>query len=122
MKPAEEDGPEVDGPYAWGDFLKADELSTEQVGDIDPVGVPPDAAVGRDLPCLEVGRILKGWDLLGEGSRAGLIEGCGRVLIERLVRPDVIEPICQSVLSETVAENAPKYCSSKHPLLMSSDC
>lgn len=46
VEPAERDGPEVDGPDVVVDLLEPDVLAAKQMGDIDPVGVPSDAAVG----------------------------------------------------------------------------
>ena len=42
VQPAEGDGPEVDGPNVLGDFFKPNVFASQQVGDIDPGGVPAD--------------------------------------------------------------------------------
>ena len=61
VQPPEVEVVEVDGPDAGADLLEADELAAEQLADVDPGGLPSDAAVGADLSDLEVGRVLR-WE------------------------------------------------------------
>ena len=49
VKPTEGDRAEVDGPDIVGDLLEANVFAAEQMRDVDPGGVPSDAAVGGDL-------------------------------------------------------------------------
>ena len=49
-----ETGPEVDGPNVLGDFFKPNVFASQQVGDIDPGGVPADPAIGGDAAGLVV--------------------------------------------------------------------
>ena len=67
VKPTEGDGAEVDGPDIVGDLLEANVFAGEQMRDVDPGGVPSDAAVGGDLTGLEVGGVVGRLKLLGEG-------------------------------------------------------
>lgn len=67
MEATEFDGSEIDFPEAVVDLLEADVLLGEEMADVDPAGVPADAAVVADAADLEVGRVLEGWELLGEG-------------------------------------------------------
>ena len=66
VQPTEGEGAEVDGPDAWGDLLETDVFATEEVADVDPAGVPADAAVRADLANLEVSRVLRRADLRGK--------------------------------------------------------
>ena len=74
VKPAERDGAEGDGPDVVGDLFEPDVLAGEEMADVDPGGMPPDASVGGDLTELEVSRILGGEELRREGPRRGLID------------------------------------------------
>jgi hypothetical protein len=91
VEPAERDGAEVGGPDVVVDLFEADEVAAEQVADVDPLRLPSDPAVGRDLPDLEVNGILGRLELVGEPSIRGFIDGGGRVLAESLVGPDLVE-------------------------------
>lgn len=77
---SEGDGSEVDGPDILGDLFETNVLSGEKVGDVDPRGVPSDPTVGRDLPELEVGGVLRVYELAWERPSRGLIGGSGRFL------------------------------------------
>ena len=74
VEPAERDGPEGDGPDVGGDLFETDVLAAEEMADVDPGGVPPDASIGGDLSDLEVSWILQGEELRREGPGRGLID------------------------------------------------
>jgi hypothetical protein len=48
MEATEFDGSEIDIPEAVIDFLEADVLLSEEMADVNPTGVPTDAAVATD--------------------------------------------------------------------------
>jgi hypothetical protein len=56
-QPAECERAAGDMPDAIGDVLEADIFSDADVGDVDPVMVPPDATVGTDVAHLAAVRI-----------------------------------------------------------------
>ena len=68
VKPTEGDGTEVDSPDIVGDLLEANVFAAEQMRDVGPGGVPSDAAVDGDLTGLEVGGVVGGQELAGEGT------------------------------------------------------
>ena len=45
VQPAERDGAKVDGPDVVVDLFETDVISTEQVRDVDPDGVPSDTSI-----------------------------------------------------------------------------
>jgi hypothetical protein len=69
MEATEFDGSEIDFPEVVIDLLEADVLFGEEMADVNPAGVPTDAAVAADAADLEVGGVLEGRQLAGE--RAG---------------------------------------------------
>jgi hypothetical protein len=69
VKPPESEGSEEDGPDLVTDLFETDVEATEKLGDVDPLGVPPYPAVGRDFAEFEVSGVLEGRDLVGEGTR-----------------------------------------------------
>lgn len=79
VKPAERDGAEVDGPDVVVDLLEPDVLTAEQMGDVDPFGVPSDASVGGDLPCSRA--CIEAFDIevlaVLEHEVGGTTEACG---------------------------------------------
>lgn len=91
VKSAELEGAEEEVPDAVVDFFKADVLSGADDGDIDPKGVPADAAVGADVADLEAVGVVERWDLFGHGAWGGLIDGGGSLLIEGFVRTDLVK-------------------------------
>ena len=91
VKPAERDRPEEGGPDARSDLLEADVLAAEQVGDVDPDGVPPNPAVCGDLSNLEVRGVLRRSELRGHGSWRACVGRGGRPLAEGFVGPDLVE-------------------------------
>jgi hypothetical protein len=91
MEPAEGDGPERDLPDIVVDFFETDVLAAQEVADVDPGGVPSDAAVGGDLPDLEVDRVRRHEELGGEGTSRRLVDGGGWPLPMGFVRPDLVE-------------------------------
>ena len=68
VKPSEGHGTEVHGPDIVGDLFEANVFAAEQMGDVDPGGVPSDSAVGGDLAGLEEGGVVGRLRLLGEGT------------------------------------------------------
>jgi len=91
MQPAERDGSEGDRPDAVGYLFEPDELAAEQVADIDPGGVPSDAAIGRDFSDLEVGGVVGRLGLGRHGPLRRLVDGSRRPLVVGLVRSDLVE-------------------------------
>jgi hypothetical protein len=90
VEAAKEERAEEDGPDTKVDFFEADVFFSQDVGDVEPVGVPADAAVSGDAADFEVGRIVDGRDGVGEGSRGGLVAGGRGVLVESLMRAEGI--------------------------------
>jgi len=68
------------------DFLEADELAGEGVGDADPSALPADAAVSADIAHLIVSRVLDRGKGLGEHPRRRSVAGAGRFQAEGLMR------------------------------------
>jgi hypothetical protein len=66
MEATEFDGSEIDFPEAVVDLFEADVLLSEEMADVDPAGVPTDAAVATDAADLEVSGVLEGRQLYGE--------------------------------------------------------
>ena len=91
VQPAERNGSKEDGPDVGSDLLETDELATEQMGDVDPDGVPSDAAVARDFPDLEVSGVLGRAELRGHGSGRGYVDGGRGLVVEGFMRPYVVE-------------------------------
>ena len=54
MESAEFERAEEDVPDAVVDFFEADILSGADDGDVDPMGVPTNAAVGADVPAAQL--------------------------------------------------------------------
>lgn len=65
----EPDRPEVDVEEAVVNLLEADVVPGEEGADEDPVSVPPDPAVVRDEPSLEVAWVGEGLKSAREGTR-----------------------------------------------------
>ena len=91
MESADFQGAEEDVPDAVVDFFEADIFSGADDGDVDPMGVPANAAVGADVANLEAVGVFERWKLLGHGARGGLIDGRRSFLIEGFVRADVVK-------------------------------
>jgi hypothetical protein len=72
-QPPECEGAEGDIPDAIIDFFEADIGSDADVGDVDPVMVPPNAAIGPDVAPLEAVRICQRRELSGPLTRRDLI-------------------------------------------------
>lgn len=83
--PGEEGVVVVDGPDAIIDFLKADDLARERVGEKDLAFLDAEAAAVRDTPQLEVAGILRSLDAVWKRARRGLPARGRRVVVERLV-------------------------------------
>jgi hypothetical protein len=91
VESAEQYGSEIEGPEAVVDFFEADVFLEQAVADVDPALLPSDAAVFADLSDFEVSGVL-GWrETWRQGSRGGLVEIGGRPVLERFVRPLVVE-------------------------------
>lgn len=71
---AELERSEVDVPDAVIDFLQADVFADADGGNVDPLGVPADAAVGADVAGLEAIRILELWQPGGHEPGRRLVE------------------------------------------------
>ena len=97
VKPPEGSGSEVELPQRGTDGFEPDELVTQGRADVDPARVPSDPTVCRDLPDLEVLRVLERREDVGEGSESGSVDGVGRRIVEGLVGPDVIEGVAEVV-------------------------
>ena len=86
VHPSEQHRSEVDVPEAVADFLEADELAGQGVGDADPSALPADAAVSADIAHLIVSRVLDRGKGLGEHPRRRSVAGVGRFQAEGLMR------------------------------------
>ncbi len=64
MKPPKIEGAKVHRPHAVVDFFKADVLIGEDVTDVDPVGLPANAAVAADAAHFEMGGIVDRCDVV----------------------------------------------------------
>src|SRR5437879_5944408 len=94
---AESERAEVDVPDPIGNLLQADVLSDTDGGHVHPAAVPPNAAVGADVPDLEAIRILERRQPVRHRSRRRRV-ACGReLLVERLVRPLVVEILAKDI-------------------------
>ncbi len=91
MESAEFEWAEEDVPDTVVDFFEADIFPGADDGDVDPMGVPSNAAVGADVANLEAVRVFERRKLLGHGARGGLIDGRWSFLIEGFVRADVVK-------------------------------
>lgn len=58
IEPAQVDGTEEDIPRASSEGFETDGQFAEDVGDVDPPGVPANAAVAGDAPGFEVAGVL----------------------------------------------------------------
>jgi hypothetical protein len=86
-----------DGPDAFTDFLKSDELSSEQMGDEDLFQLPADGGILTHTPNLKVFRIGDRLGMLGERPVGGLVDGGRRVLAERFVRSLVVVDVAEVI-------------------------
>ena len=84
-------------PSPTGEGLEADGERRQDVGDIDPALVPPNAAVGRDAPDLEVlGVRDRSQPRHVQSIRRG-IERCRSALVQRLVGPHLVEGMSEGI-------------------------
>jgi hypothetical protein len=67
-------------------FFEADVVASEEAADGDAVAVPAEATVGADESSLEVAGVGDGVELVGKGSRGGMVEVGGQCAVEGLVR------------------------------------
>jgi len=67
------------------------------VGDVDPCGVPADAAVGRDLSGLEVSGVVGRLELVWEETGRGFVDRGWGPLVYSLVGPDLVEITSEGV-------------------------
>ena len=91
MESTEFQGAEIDVPETIVDFFEADILSDADSGDINPMMVPANAAVGADITNLEAIRILERWNLFGHGAWRRLIDGVRSLLVESFMRANVVK-------------------------------
>lgn len=91
VKAAELERAEEEVPDAVVDFFEADVLTGADDGDVDPMVVPADTAVGADVADLEAVWIFERWKFLGHGARGGLIDGHRSFLVEGFVRTDLVK-------------------------------
>src|SRR5213083_1088177 len=94
---AELEGAEVHVPEAVIDLLQAHVFADADRGDVDPPAVPPNATVGADVADFEAIGILERWQPVGHRSRRGRVAGRRRLLVERLVRPLLIELLAKDI-------------------------
>ena len=67
VEPSQAQCAEVDVPDSVIDLLQADVLANAGNGDVDPLTVPADAAIGADVAYFLSVRIFDGWQLAGHG-------------------------------------------------------
>lgn len=91
VKSAEFERAEEDVPDAVIDFFEADVLTGADAGDVDPMAIPADAAIGADVASLEAVGVLERWKFLGQGTGGWLIDGGRSFLVESFVRTDLVK-------------------------------
>jgi len=71
IEPAEVDGTVEDGPDLFGDLLESDDGVFEETAHEDFAHLPAKGVIARDAAELEVGRVLEGLGVIGEGPGRG---------------------------------------------------
>ena len=99
MEAAETNGAIEHLPESIIDRLEPDVLLAQDVADADPLTVPADATVAADPPDLEVAGIFDRGEPVRIRSVRRMVDGCGRLLSQRLVRPLVVEEMTEGVES-----------------------
>ena len=99
---------EVHGPDAVIDFFQAHVRPRADGGDIDPVVVPANAAVGTDVPDLEAIGVLQQGESLGHRAWRGRIGGRGRLQIQGFVRPFGVELLAEAIEAPLLSGEAPR--------------
>ena len=88
VKAPQPDRAEIHIPESIIDFLQANLEFGEEVADVHPRMVPPNAPVPTDQPALVVARIREGRQGCGLRARRGGVAAGGRGIVQRFVRPD----------------------------------
>src|SRR2546425_11548321 len=89
--------PKVHVPDSVGDLLQAHVLPDTDSGHVHPPAVPPNAAVRANVPDFEPIGVLERRQPVRHGARRRRVaRGRGR-LVERLVRPLVIELLAKEI-------------------------
>jgi hypothetical protein len=91
IEPAQMDRAEEHVPGSAAEGLEADRQRRQDVRDIHPALIPPNAAVGRDAPDLEVLRVGDRPESGHVPSIRGRIERRGPALLQRFVGPHLVE-------------------------------
>src|SRR5207249_7244356 len=92
--------PEVDVPDPIVDLLQPDVLADAEDRHVHPAAVPANAAVGANVPNLEAIRVLERWQPIGHRSERRRVARGRRLLVERLVRPLVVELLAKDSAAE----------------------
>src|SRR2546426_2269369 len=103
---AEPQRPKVDGPDAVVDLLKADVFADADSGHVHPPAVPPNAAVGAHVAHLEAIGVLERRQPVGHWPRRRGVVRCRGLLVERLVRPLVVELLAKDVEAPLLSDQA----------------
>ncbi len=97
IQPAQVDGAKEDVPGARGEWLEPEGQRREDVGDVHPALIPPNASIGRDAPDLEVLRIRERAEPRHIESIGGGIERRGPTLLQGLVGAHLIEGMAEGI-------------------------
>lgn len=100
---AEKDVGKEDVPQSIVDFLEPNILALQNLRDIDPLIGPADASVGRDLPDLEVGRVVYARQTSGQRPGRRHIELSGASLSDRLMGSLVVELDPEAIEAELLS-------------------
>src|SRR5712692_668695 len=97
VKPAQDDGAKTDPPAVVAEFLHTDQLARETLTDEHRVPAPLDLAIVAHPPDDLGGGVGQLGQPLRIRPRRGLVDGGGRPLPQRLVRPLVVEDVAKLV-------------------------
>ena len=107
VKVTEAERAEVNPPDVVVDRFEAEVLASQDVGDIDPLRVPPDASVPAHESYLEVSGVLDFGETIGEGSSRRLVERGRRFLGESLMRALEVELVPEGVEASLLSRAVP---------------
>src|SRR5262244_708267 len=97
VKAAEPQWPKVDGPDPVRDLLQSNVLAGADGRYVHPAAVPSNPAVGADVARLEPVRILERRQPVRHRPRRWRVARGRRLVVQRFVRPLVIELLAEDV-------------------------
>ena len=103
MQPAKPERSEVYLPLSVINLLEAEMLTAKNMADVDPGGVPSNAAVETDESPLVVRRILNRRQASGELARRRGVERAMSFLLERFMRSLVVVFMTEGVEATLLA-------------------